>query len=97
MPVRRRSPQWVRDMRSEGLHRLGARLQTEYRTVGITERQEAVWDAVVSELDYRNRRRHPMDRCTCLLCSSPFPDGPMCVEVVRERLEAVELDRRARA
>lgn len=80
MVVRRRSPFWIREMRWEALHRLGGRLINLWHTDGLSGRQVAVWDAVVSELDYRNRRRLPQDRCTCQLCMSPFIDDPAEVQ-----------------
>lgn len=75
MPVRRRSPMWMRDMPSLALHRLGGKLLNDDKAQGLTTRQEALWEAVTSELEYRNRRRIIADRCMCLLCVGPFCDG----------------------
>lgn len=72
MDTRRRAPGWVREMTSLSLHRLGGRLINDARIRDLSSRQEAVWAAVVSELEYRNRRRIIKDRCTCLICVGPF-------------------------
>lgn len=74
--VRRRSPQWVRAMSSQQLHSIGGKLQRErFEGGGISDRQEALWDAVISELEYRRRRSKSIwDTCSCQLCVSPFPE-----------------------
>lgn len=61
-------------MSSEALHRLGGKLVNDARFVGLSARQEALWACVVSEMEYRNRRRVVRDRCTCLICMAPFVD-----------------------
>lgn len=86
MPIRRCSPAWVREMNSQSLHRLGGKLLNDYRYGDLTERQDALWQAVVSELAYRQRRRVALDRCTCLLCCDPFEEGP---EAPAERRRAL--------
>jgi len=72
---RRRSPQWVRAMTDRELHQIGFRFQHERLESGLTERQEWMWDALISELEYRRRRTRPTWRaCACELCFSPFED-----------------------
>jgi hypothetical protein len=39
----------------------------------LSDAQEWLWDAVVSELEYRHRQAPPLKRCSCLLCLAPFP------------------------
>lgn len=42
---------------------------------GISDAQEWLWDAVISELEYRRRRdRGRIVACSCMLCIPPFPD-----------------------
>jgi hypothetical protein len=72
--IRRRSPWWVREMKSQALHRLGGRLYNDSQMQELTPNQEWLWSCVVSELEYRQRRQPPPDRCACLLCCAPFPD-----------------------
>jgi hypothetical protein len=74
-PTRRRSPGWVRAYHSRGLHALAFRLMDLRRSADLSERQEWLWDAVISELEYR-RRTHPRPAwaCACQLCVPPFPD-----------------------
>jgi len=74
LATRRRSPWWVREMTSLSLHRLAGKLYNEFRTDGITAEQSKLLDAVISELEYRQRRLCAPDRCTCMFCCSPFPE-----------------------
>lgn len=72
-PERRRSPQWVRQMTDRELHQIGFRFNFERQSADLTERQEWLWDAVVSELEYRRRTTRPTWKaCACELCFSPF-------------------------
>lgn len=42
----------------------------------LTGRQEWLWDACISELEYRQRREvNAGQRCSCELCIPPFPDA----------------------
>jgi hypothetical protein len=72
MLVRRRSPAFVRQMTSEALHGICGKLTHDQVTEDLSERQEWLWEAVLSELAYRNRRRGPGTRCTCQWCWGPF-------------------------
>lgn len=67
--ARRRSPWWVREMKSVGLHRLAARLWHEFSTDGLSPQQEHLYDGVLSELAYRRRRVAVPDWCSCMFCT----------------------------
>lgn len=72
-PPRRRSPLWVRRMSSEDLHAVAHRFLSLQTTADLTERQEWLWGALISELEYRWRRTRPTwRRCNCGLCRPPF-------------------------
>lgn len=74
-PLRRRSPAWVRSMTSNELHQIAGRFARQMREQDLTERQEWLFDACISELEYRRRVTRPTWRaCACYLCVSPFPD-----------------------
>lgn len=89
MPARRRSPWWVRELAWAKLHALGGKLLNTYRSDGLSPNQEWLWGAVISELEYRNRHRPPVDRCTCLLCTTSLPDADMSVSVVMGRADGL--------
>lgn len=74
-PLRRRSPGWVRAYNSQALHGLALRLMKDSHHHDLSDGQEWLWRAVVSELEYR-RRTHPRPAwaCACQLCVPPFPD-----------------------
>lgn len=74
MPLhRRRAPLWVRDMSSREIHGICFRLNHERREDVLSDPQEWLWDACVSELEYRRRQaRWPDHRCSCELCIDPF-------------------------
>lgn len=72
-PPRRRSPRWVRESSSETLHAIAHRFLNMQESVDLTERQEWLWNALVSELEYRWRTTRPSwQRCACGLCRPPF-------------------------
>lgn len=72
--TRRRAPAWVRAYSDRSLHGLGIRLQRDMRHIDISAGQQWLFDAVVSELEYRHRRTRPTARrCSCELCVPPFP------------------------
>lgn len=76
--ARRRSPQWVRDTDLRTLHGIAFRLMEVSRTVDLTEGQEWLWAALVSELEYRFRHPGPGERrCACMMCVPPFPDADL--------------------
>jgi hypothetical protein len=81
-PARRRSPQWVRDMADRELHAVAFRLQHERKEAGLSDAQEWLFDALISELEFRRRRALWPDRkCSCELCIGPFefdlpPEAP---------------------
>lgn len=53
------------------LHGLALQLRQSRLDDRITERQEWLWDAVVSELEYRWRKHtdSPLKRCWCDVCA----------------------------
>lgn len=68
-PVRRRSPGWVRALARPQLHALAVRLTRDFAEEGLSARQEWLWGAVLSELEYRHRRQPDLlKRCWCGLC-----------------------------
>jgi len=73
--ARRRSPLWVRQLTSQKVHGIATKLQHEQRQHDLSERQEWLWDCLISELEYRARREPRWWlRCSCELCAPPFPD-----------------------
>ncbi len=72
-PLRRRSPLWVREMPGNSLHGLALRLMSDSTRQDLTDGQEWLWSAVISELEYRHRAARPEARCACELCIPPFP------------------------
>lgn len=75
---RRRSPGWVRAMSDRELHQIGFRFQHQRQEQDLSRQQEWLFDAVVSELEYRRRHARPTwSACSCELCFSPFPDEPV--------------------
>ena len=72
--LRRRSPAWVRALPSHTLHAMAGRFRREQETADLTEPQEWLWRALISELEYRHRTTRPAwRRCSCELCVPPFP------------------------
>jgi len=57
------------------VHGIAFRLMQEERTADISDRQEWLWNACISELEWRhvNEPRF-LKRCSCELCVPPFPD-----------------------
>lgn len=57
------------------LHGIVGALRRQWMEGGISERQEWLWGACVSELEYRWRVTRPgRDRCSCEFCIPPFLD-----------------------
>lgn len=74
-PFRRRSPQWVRDMSHRDVHAVAIRLLNSQHFADWTPGQRWLWEALVSELEYRRRSaRWPDRKCSCELCFGPFDD-----------------------
>ncbi len=72
---RRRSPLWVRDMPSNSLHGLALRLMRDGESEDLSDAQEWLWSACISELEYRHRSAPKGEqRCACMLCIPPFVD-----------------------
>jgi len=64
-------------MTSEDLHAIVGRFQRQQADKDLTERQEWLWDAIISELEYRHRQTRPAwQRCSCEFCVPPFPTQP---------------------
>lgn len=69
------SPLWVRRMPQDRLHVLALSLRRRGSAEDLTERQEWLWRACISELMYRRRReRRTWKTCSCELCIPPFED-----------------------
>jgi len=74
-PLRRRSPEWVRAMTSREIHAIAFRFNYERKEADLSEQQEWLYDALISELEWRrSHARWPEGRCSCELCFGPFPD-----------------------
>lgn len=72
---RRRSPAWVRALSLRELHAIAMRFDRDRQGQDLTEAQEWLYDALVSELEYRRRQARPTwSACSCWLCFSPFPE-----------------------
>ncbi len=68
--MRRRST-WVvvRSHSGKALHALAGRLFRERMEHDLTVGQEALWDQIIAELEWRSaRRRRGFEWCTCALC-----------------------------
>jgi hypothetical protein len=75
--TRRRSPGWVRRLSSRQLHGLAGKFVRDQQAADLTERQEWLFESVISELEYRHRRCHSVwDRCACAWCVPPFLEIP---------------------
>lgn len=75
MALRRRSPQWVRELTSRECHGIALKLHRGRTSADLSDAQEWLWEAVISELEYR--WRHPSTEwfwCSCELCCPPFPE-----------------------
>lgn len=74
MPTRRRkSPQYVREMTRAQLHGTAMKFQRQRQNDGLSASQEWLWDAIISELEWRHL--HQLDgqeRCFCELCWVPY-------------------------
>lgn len=73
--TRRRSPGWVRAFSSPSLHGLLGKFDRMRQSSDLSEQQEWLYDACVSELEYRRRVTRPIWKCcSCRYCVPPFPD-----------------------
>lgn len=72
-PRRRRSPGWVRALSDREVHGIAFRLERLWQQGKTTDRQEWLWHALISELEWR-RAHHPRPAwaCACRLCIPPF-------------------------
>ena len=68
--MKRLGPMWLREFSSTSLHALGGKLMREYRTDGLSARQDWLLDRITHELAWRMSKRLPSDRCSCELCSA---------------------------
>lgn len=72
-PTRRRSKGWMRAKSDRELHAIAGRFFNLYWKGEITPAQDATWEGLISELEYRARNVKPGEnRCTCFLCWNPF-------------------------
>lgn len=75
MDTRRRSPGWVRQLPDKDVHAIAMRFLAQQAHEDLTENQEWLWRALVSELEYRRRQTRPFwKQCSCELCIPPFED-----------------------
>lgn len=76
---RRRAPYWVRSLTDQALHGLALKTQRSFEVGWISDRQEWMLEACISELEYRARRdaRAGIKACVCQMCCGPFDDGPI--------------------
>lgn len=76
---RRRSPLWVRELSDRACHGIAMKLRVESQALDLSPQQEWLWEALISELEYRRRvamRRRFGSPCTCELCLGPFEEPP---------------------
>jgi hypothetical protein len=74
-PPRRRSPGYVREWSSKALHAVAHKMNHTRCTADLSEHQEWLYDAIISELEYRRRHARPIwSACACMFCIPPFPD-----------------------
>jgi hypothetical protein len=74
-PARRRSPRWVRELSDREVHGIAFSLRNQQQQEDLSDPQEWLWEALMSELAYRRRNSSwPDHRCSCELCWEPFPD-----------------------
>lgn len=64
------------------LHGLALRLMRLGCTQDLSQGQEWLWSACISELEYRWRRAPVRERCSCQLCLPPFPELEVSDEAV---------------
>lgn len=69
---RRTGRPWIRSMTERQLHGLALKLLRLMHTEGLSEKQEWLYDQIMMDLAWRQRRRPPQDRCTCQLCFEVF-------------------------
>lgn len=76
MRITRATWSQVRREDSERLHSLGRRLQRQgFEGKDLTDGQEALFVQIISELEWRSRRkRRGYRRCYCDLCAVDFED-----------------------
>lgn len=75
--ARRRSPTYVRSWSLRDLHAVAMSFDRERRHHDLSDRQEWLFDGIISELEYRRRwgiRHHQRSVCSCWLCFGPFPE-----------------------
>ena len=64
-------------MNQSALHGLTLHLRHASTVEDLTDRQEWLWLACISELEYRQRHMSSAwPRCACELCCQPFPELP---------------------
>jgi hypothetical protein len=57
-------------MDSVTLHRVAGRLCRDFRSQGVTPRQDWLLTQLINELEHRRRTAvNPIDRCACYLCN----------------------------
>lgn len=72
---RRRSPGFVREWSTPALHAVAHRFNMMRMRADLSDQQEWLFDAIISELEYRRRRTRPRWKaCSCLFCFGPFEE-----------------------
>ena len=75
-PSRRRSPLWIRETPGSELHAIVGSFDRRRVSEDLSRKQEWLYDAVISELEYRRRNTRPIwSCCSCRYCVPPFSDG----------------------
>lgn len=66
----------MREWSDRELHAVGMRFNIDRKTEDLSLEQEWLYDAIVSELEYRRRRairaHRWQEQCSCFLCLGPF-------------------------
>lgn len=71
--ARRRSPGYVRAWSSPAIHGVVAKMNRQRMSADLSDAQEWLWEACISELEYRRRTTRPAWRaCACQFCFDPF-------------------------
>jgi hypothetical protein len=66
---------WVRELHSSQIHAMAERFNRNRVSTDLSDRQEWLYDALVSELEFRHRNAgRGEQRCACYLCIPPFED-----------------------
>jgi hypothetical protein len=74
---------------SSTLHAVACSLRAKWIQGEMSQGQEFLWNLCVAELEQRRREEpHPLRRCSCELCCSPFDDPELPLTYGDTDLEA---------